>query len=701
MTTDPFDAIVIGAGAGGLTAAIGLTKVGKRVALIEKGLMGGDCTNVGCIPSKTLIHHAREAAIARKLGTLTDLEGASRKALRAVRAKVKEIRSHEEAPILEKMGITVYEGLGSFVDTHTIKVERPGKRSIKLRAKHIILATGSKPRSIPIEGLAPRLLLTNETIFNLKVAPKKLLVVGGGPIGCELAQAFHHLGTKVTIVSRSSTLLAKEEPSIQKATQARFEEQGIEVLCSSKVFKVSGNQATIACKDGVSKKRSFDYVLLAVGRVPHTEGLNLESINIHTNRGRIPVNHHYKTIHKHIFAIGDVSAKYQFTHLADDMGRHVVKKILLPWSLKKEKPLPKVTYLDEEVASVGLSCSEARAIYGEHDIHVIRVPLSATDRAKTDELTGEVIVTVRKLTGTIVGASIMARAAGELINTFTVAIQNKISIWKLGQSMYPYPVLGRAIKKAADQMLSYTASHWKEDLKYKFLKHLTKIIAGSFWLSILISFVWYQQANNLGSLDIAIDILEFLTGSPYGPALYILVYALRPVLLFPATLLTLISGALFGFWGGALYTILGENLSASVAYGLGRVLGKDMFPTEGIGLISQWKKRLHDNAFITLLILRFSFLPFDLINYMSGILHVRYWQYVTATAIGIMPGLLAFVSFGASVENFSTLDLSQFKISAEMLLLGASFLTIGILLTLYFRKRDRSKRLMGPDTAVV
>lgn len=693
------DVIVIGAGAGGLTASIGLAKAGKKVILIEKGYMGGDCTNFGCIPSKRLIHLARSYNDALRMGgNGKELEQSRDSILEKTRNLVTEIRSNESPEELEKFGISVIKGEARFIDNHSIAVVTlAGEKHY--RAKHIIIATGSRPRQLTVVGANEGDVLTNETIFSLKKIPSKLLIVGAGPIGCELGQAFAHLGTKVTILDQGNQILSREDPAVSELTEKLLRRQDIEILHHATLQEVKDRQAKVIIAKPEEKPKclsvDFEHILISIGRVPNSESIGLHNIHVSTtDHGLIPVDQHYRVKkHKNIFAIGDVASPAQFTHVADDMARHVIKKILFPLARVSKQALPRVTYLDEEIATVGMTPKEAQKIIQSEELLTLSLPYQDADRAKTDDLEGMIQVTVKKLSGKVMGASIMGRGAGELINVFTIAMDNNLSLWRVAKSIYPYPVLGRLIKKLGDQFLAYTIGHLKEDIWYVCKKHFNKILALFFWGAVIMGFYGYQQMMGMSSVDLIIQLYNIITGTWYGPLLYMIVYAIRPVIFFPATLLTLLSGILYGFWGGVLYTIIGENISASIAYLLGRFLGKGLFPLEGQGIISTWKRRLQRNGFNAVLMMRLFFLPFDLVNYLCEILHVPYFQYLAATMIGIIPGLTAFVSLGASVEimDLKSLLSGGVHLKPEFLIMGLIFFLSSITCAHWLRKHRQVK----------
>jgi pyruvate/2-oxoglutarate dehydrogenase complex dihydrolipoamide dehydrogenase (E3) component/uncharacterized membrane protein YdjX (TVP38/TMEM64 family) len=667
-----FDAIVIGAGSGGLTAAIGLNKIGKKVLLVEKNQMGGECTNTGCIPSKHLIHLASEYAVTKKYNVAGKKPDDFRKSIpKRVRSIIEAVRQEESEETLKKMGIKVVIGKAEFVDKSVIRVGRK-----QFKAKHIIIATGSRPKTIEIPGLEKARILTNENLFELKTIPEHLIMIGGGAVSAEMAQAFAKLGSKVTMVVRGERILSKEEPEISELTEKRFSEMGIQIHTQSTLKKCHKKTCVIALKNGHKKEVPYDYVLQAIGRKPNTQDLKLNRVGIRHDEKGIIVNQHYRTNVRNVYAIGDVSGIPKFTHAADDQARHVVRKILIPVTRREDKPIPRVTFMEEEVAAVGLTHEEAIRRYGAKAIIKLQIPYAKADRSKTEEASyGTALVIAKRLSGRVLGAGLMGKNAGELIHVFTMAIQYGISLWKINKLIFPYPTMGQIIKKISDTFIAESARDLKKDLWHLFKKHLPKLIALIFWTAILATFWQTKKAYQMSSLELIKEFYRFITQTEMGPLIYISAYALRPVILFPASLLTLVSGALFGFWWGVFFTVIGANLSANFAYLIGRILGKDLINEHEKGFFNAWKRRLKEKSFLSVLIMRLIYLPFDLVNYACGFFHIKWPAYALATLIGMLPGLVTFVSFGSSIENISefnpsmiSLDKSQFIISILLFL---------------------------------
>lgn len=525
--------------------------------------------------------------------------------------------------------------------------------------KTAVIATGSSPRLIEISGLDASAVLTNQNIFNLEHIPEKMLIIGAGPIGLEMGQALAMLGSDVTIATIDTEFARLEDPAIRPILKQHFESLGITIELNAFIQKVEKGKAIFDLKEGghVAETFSvpFDKVLIAIGRVPHIPK-GLEAAGIKADDRCVMVDSQYRTSNKHVYAVGDVSQRLKFTHTADDAARQVVTRVVSRGLLrvKNRKAVPKVTYTLPEVAQVGLSWDEAVKKYGEDRLMRIEVPFTQNDRAKTDDDTsGLLVVVARRLNGAVLGAHIIGPAAGEILSLFTLAIDRKVSMWQLRSLIYAYPTYSLIVKKAGDQFFARQLGDLKTDIYHTVKRHAPKAIALIFWVSLIYYFQQYRITNDLSYSDVLLGLVNFFTSTVWGPVIYMTLYAIRPLVLFPATLLTALSGTLFGFWWGVLYTIIGENASANFAYWIGRFFGKDMKLEDS--LIGNWVEALRERPFGTVLFMRLFYVPFDLTNYGSGILKINWPSYFTATLIGIMPGLTTFVALGAALdlEHFS------------------------------------------------
>ncbi len=544
-----YDVVVIGAGSGGLTAAVGFSKVGKKVLLVEREHMGGECTNSGCIPSKALLHKAKEYYAAVKVAG----EGAKSEAFRTeafnyVRGVITNILNEETPETFEKLGIDVVLGEAIFNTKCSIKIGTD-----IYHYKNAIIATGSSPRLIHVPGLAESEILTNQNLFSLTEIPKQTLVIGSGPIGLEMGQALSMLGSQVTIATIDNDFGRLEDESIRPILKNALEETGVRIETQAFITKVENGKAIFDRKDGDTVTETFsvpfDNVLVAIGRIPNIPK-GLDAAGITFDAQGVKVDSQHRTSNKYVYVIGDVAQRYKFTHTADDTARQVVTRVVSKgWlRVKNTKAIPKVTYTTPEVAQVGMSWNDAKIKYPENQLIRIEVPFSENDRAKTDgETAGLLVVIARRLNGAVLGAHIIGPRAGELITPFTLAIDNKISMWQLRRTIYAYPTYSLVIKKAGDYFFAEQLSSLKTDILNLFKRHLSKIIAGLIWVLILSLISNYKAANSMDTTQTALMIFDFVSMTAWGPLVYILFYTIRPITFFPAAALTILSGIFFGF----------------------------------------------------------------------------------------------------------------------------------------------------------
>lgn len=661
-----YDVVVIGAGSAGLTTAVGFNKVGKRVLLVEREHMGGECTNSGCIPSKALLHHAHEyhksVGVA---GPSAQSEAFRARAFEYVRHIIDGILEEETPEVFENMGIEVVKGAATFKKRNTVTVA-----DTDYTFKKAVIATGSSPRQLEL-GIPTDALLTNQNLFTLTTISERLLIVGAGPIGLEMAQAFAMLGSKVTIIDTGATFAKLEDGAIQPILRTSFDALGITILLNAELKSVANGAAEVV-SEGNSQTVLYDKVLVAIGRVPNLpEGLASAGVE-HTKYG-VVVNKNLRTSNKNVFAVGDVAERLKFTHVADDQGRQLVAHVTSKGLLKvtHKKAVPKVTYTIPEVAQVGLSQTAAAAHYGEENIMRVETSFSKNDRAKTSEqMDGVVVVIARRISGKIIGAHIAGPAAGELLAIYTLAIDQGISLWGLQRTIFAYPTYSLIIKKNADQFVGMQVSTLKADLLKKATQYLPKVIAAAAWLTALGFLMSYIASSNKTTSEITLDLFLLITTTSLAPLLYIILYTVRPLTLLPGSALTVLSGVFFGPLG-ILYTVIGANLSASLAYFVGRFFSTEK--TNEHSLLHSWSAPLRTQPFLSILIMRLIFLPYDLVNYGAGILRVPFMPYLTATILGTLLGTATFVLVGASIsiETFITEGITVNAIDVRFILLSA------------------------------
>ncbi|MCU0943763.1 MAG: FAD-dependent oxidoreductase [Rubritepida sp.] len=448
------DLCVIGAGSGGLSVAAGAAQMGAAVVLIEAHAMGGDCLNTGCVPSKALIAAAHAAQSAREAARFgVDLAPPAvdfRRVHGHVHGVIGAIAPHDSVERFEGLGCTVLRARAAF--TGPDMVEAGGQA---VRARRFVVATGSRAAVPPIPGLDAVPYLTNESIFDLTERPGHLIVMGGGPIGVEMAQAFRRLGAEVTLIERSQ-ILPRDEPEAVELLRGVLQREGIRVIEGATVAAVNAGAAPDGVRgielefdeDGVRRSVRGTHLLLAAGRQPNIEDLGLDVAGIaHTPRG-ITVDAGLLTSNRRVFAVGDVAGGPQFTHVAGYHAGIVIRRALFGLPAKVDyRALPWVTYADPELAHVGMSEREAR-LAGEA-VSVLTEKLSVNDRAQAERAPEGLVKIVLGARGRLLGATILAPRAGEMIGLWGLAIQNKLKIGAVAQMMAPYPTLSEISKRAA------------------------------------------------------------------------------------------------------------------------------------------------------------------------------------------------------------------------------------------------------------
>ena len=444
------DICVIGAGSGGLSVAAGAAQMGARTVLIEKAKMGGDCLNTGCVPSKALIAASHAADVVRH----SDKFGVNGHEPSIDFARVHDhvhdviagIAPHDSVERFTGLGVTVIQGAARFVSPREVEVN--GQR---IRARRFVVATGSSAAVPPIPGLAHVPFLTNETVFELTERPEHLIVIGGGPIGAELAQAHRRLGARVTLLE-AFKILGKDDPEVTEIARRRLAADGVEMAEGIAIDQIESQGNGIAVtitEDGSARRITGSHILVAAGRRPNIAGLGLEQAGIDHSEKGIAVDRRLRTSNKRVFAIGDVAGGYQFTHMAGYHAGIVIRNALfaLPAKVKYEA-VPWVTYTDPEIAHVGLTEAQARERYGER-VKVARWSFEENDRARAERETDGLVKVVLGPRGRILGASIAGPHAGELIQPWILAIDQKLKIGAMASFIAPYPTLGEVNKRAA------------------------------------------------------------------------------------------------------------------------------------------------------------------------------------------------------------------------------------------------------------
>ncbi len=449
-----YNLVVIGAGTAGLVTAAGAAGLGAKVALIERSLMGGDCLNVGCVPSKALISSARSFAAVRDAQELgVNVPAGATVDFPAVMERMRRLRAgispHDSAARFRDLGIDVFLGEGRFSGNDTVEVAGQ-----TLRFKRAVLCTGAKAAQLPIPGLAEAGYLTNETVFSLTELPQRLAVIGGGPIGSEMAQAFARFGAQVTQIEIADHILSREDSDAAERVQQAMREDGVQFRLQSRTTKVASDGAdkvvTIESQ-GQTEELRVDEVLVGIGRAPNVAGLNLEAVGVeYDERTGVQVDDRLRTTNPRIFAAGDICSRYKFTHAADFMARIVIQNALFFGRAKLSAlTIPWCTYTSPELAHVGLHPAEAEQ--AGIQVETFQQELTGVDRAILEGADqGFVKVHVRQGTDKIVGATIVAENAGDLISEITLAMTSGLGLKQIASTIHPYPTQADAIRKVGD-----------------------------------------------------------------------------------------------------------------------------------------------------------------------------------------------------------------------------------------------------------
>jgi len=676
-----YDAIVIWAWSWGLTVSIWLAAAGKKVVLIEKGLIGGDCTNYWCVPSKALI----DVAKSWKYDNIQD-------ALQEVRARRKSIQDEETPEKTERYGMKVIEWMAVLKDKNTVLVDEKQR----ITAANIIIATWSHPIVYPIDGLKQEDLLTNETIFEQTEEIKNLVVIWGGYIWCELAESFANLGVKVTLIQRNERLIPREEDEASEVLTKIFHEKWIEVLLGNEVVRVEWKKLIVRDKDLEEEKEvSFDKVLVALWRAPTVEGIDLEKAGVKYDKKWIVVDKYSRTNIKNIYALGDcVKWNPLFTHWANNEWRGIVRNILVPFlkSNFRKVILPMTLYTNIEVSRVWKTRKELLDHYNVDDIVTKVIHFHENDRSKlTHDEIGFIKINFKRITGKVLWATIVGTRAWDMLPILTSAMQNGISGYKLAGLVYPYPTKAELIKRVADKFVVSTITNIKWELKYYLKDNSLQIITALIWIVLIHSFFTYKAMNLLSVEQIALNLYNFIGSNMFiWPFIYIFLYAIRPVVFFPATLMTLMSWALFWFWLWLAFTLVWENMSAAFAYLLWRIFGKKIIGKwGGTWIMNDLKNKANETPFMTILMTRLLFFPFDLVNYAAGFLKINFRWFFLATAVWIIPGasifILAWAAFHSEkIESFSEITKN---VDVSMLYIAAVLFVLSIVLAKVLKKR--------------
>jgi pyruvate/2-oxoglutarate dehydrogenase complex dihydrolipoamide dehydrogenase (E3) component len=442
-----YDLVVLGGGTAGLVCAMGAAALGAKVAVVERHRLGGDCLNSGCVPSKALIRSARAAGEARwssPVGVIADGVRIEFDTVMArLRARRATLAAHDAAARLASAGVHVFFGDGRFADRRSVVVE-----GVRLRFARAVIATGARPAVPPVPGLGTVPYLTNETVFELREQPRRLVILGAGPIGCELAQAFSRLGSVVTLLDVSDRVLPNDDPAASAVIAHCLRREGVHVGLGARADEVRAAGDGLLVSVG-GRQVAGDAVLVATGRVPNVETLNLDAAGVRAHERGVVVNDRLQTSNRRIFASGDVCSRYRFTHAADAMSRLVLRNALFFGRGRASRlVIPWVTYTSPEAAHVGVTHDEVAASDGR--LATITIPLVHVDRAVVDDET-DGFVAVHHERGRIRGCTMVAAHAGEMIAEAVYALTHGGTLAALSATVHPYPTQAEALRKAGDE----------------------------------------------------------------------------------------------------------------------------------------------------------------------------------------------------------------------------------------------------------
>lgn len=450
-----FDLCVIGGGSAGLVVAAGGAGLGAKVVLVEKQALGGDCLWTGCVPSKALLHSAKVAHMVRTAGRAAIRAGEPAvslpEAMARVRSVIGTIEPHDSPERFRSLGVEVVFGAGRFITPNRFEVD--GRI---LTARRFVIATGSRPALPPIPGLVTTSFLTNETLFDLRESAPRLVVLGAGPIGVEMAQAFRRLGSAVEVLDVAGQVLPREDADLAGLVARRLAEEGVRFSLGSKVIEAAGQpggiRLTVEDRTGGRREVEGSHLLVAVGRKPNLENLGLDAAGVALENGRLVLDAHLRTSNRRIYACGDVAGPFLFTHTAEHQAGVVLKNALFHWPAQAEpKAVPWCTFTDPELARVGLSEREAQEQGIPHRVY--RFDFAELDRAITDDATQGRAKLLTSPRGKILGVAIAGAGAGELIHEYVLAMRKNLGVADLAGTIHVYPTLAQINRRLAEQRL--------------------------------------------------------------------------------------------------------------------------------------------------------------------------------------------------------------------------------------------------------
>jgi len=666
--------IVIGAWAGWLTCSLALATAEQDLLLIEANKIGGECTHTGCVPSKALISYAQD-----------HLWVGLSEALKYVR----QIRQHfvlEETPqaIQKKYHIDIVMWYARFVDRTSLIVNNQ-----IITFDYCVIATGAQANIPEISGLDKHDYLTHENFFEYEWELSNLTIIGGGYVWCEIANACANLWVQVTIIQRNDNIIPNESLQAIKILHDDLVAKGVVIYTWADTTSV-GSAHIIIRHLWKEISITHDQLLIATGKTPKLDWLYLDQAEVKYSDKGITVDHRNRTSTRNILAIGDcVADNPHFTHRADHEGINVFKYLyrrIIASRSYRQQVVPCTIYTDIQISRAGMSTSDitdrTRGSYV-----VITMPWDANHKSViTQNTVWYMTIIFTRLTGVIVGAEIVGRDTAEMLTLLTYLVQHEKRAYGVTSQIYQYPVRSHLIKKICGQYTIQTIQNIWSEIKRRLRTNSFKIIAWVFWLIILIAYFVIKSRLGLTNNEIGQQLLVFFSESKYGAILFIWLFAIRPLTFFPAVILTLMWGILFGPIWWVIYTFIGDNISASVAYWIWRLLGRSDTPYKK-WIIPLIKSKMKWDWLLSVVLIRLVPINFDLINFSLGIIGVKYVPYLIGTAIGIIPAMTAVVLAGASLQGNTTLNFDNFSLNTSYLLIAIWLYIVSIGITFILRRK--------------